>query len=168
MNNARLKAFTMLEITVTMAIAAIVITIIYTAYGIVSRSFASFRKNQEQVLEFVQLDKMIKRDFNRAGIIYLDSSRLVFMEGMLNVRYAFNDSSVIRTGGTIDTFKVVNKNVQFNFEHHPATEGAWLAEKNKVDELLFDVSFKDNIIHYIYRKHYSAEDFLKDSTYAIH
>ena len=42
MNKHRIKAFTIMEVTVTMLIAAILIGITYTTYSIVLKSYNSF------------------------------------------------------------------------------------------------------------------------------
>jgi hypothetical protein len=58
-----------MEVTVTMMIAAILMGITYTTHIIVSKSYLSFNTKNAGMAEVELLDKLLKRDFDRADVI---------------------------------------------------------------------------------------------------
>src|SRR5471030_1943654 len=107
-NHHRLNAFTIMEVTITMLVAAIVIGITYTAYTIISKSFINFKAKNEDIALLARIDKVIKRDFDRAVVIEADDTGIEMINNnQLPVHYAIAPTYIVRKTIVTDTFKVL-------------------------------------------------------------
>src|ERR1700744_656096 len=106
MNQHRVKAFTIMEVTITMLIAAILMGITYTTYIMVSKSYLSFNTKNTEMAEVELLDKLLKRDFDRADVIQKTTNGMVIINTGQTIQYVFNPDFITRTSGIADTFKV--------------------------------------------------------------
>jgi len=169
MNKIKLKAYTILEITIAMIVSAIVISITYTVFGIVSNAYNQYRQDQQGVLELTQLDGLLMKDFAMAQHIVKEPDSLVFAGQDRRAVYAFSPTFIIRTSGITDTFKVSTQNIHFSFRGSPIGKADEPQSGNAlIDGLSFDLVYKNRTIPYIYHKQYSSEDLLTDTANAIH
>ncbi|AMR33710.1 hypothetical protein A0256_20875 [Mucilaginibacter sp. PAMC 26640] len=166
MNNMHLNAYTIIEITITMILSAIVISITYTAFGIVSTSYHRYRDEQEGIAEVVQLDRLLKRDFTLSErVSSAADGEVTFTVKNLKVSYNFQPDYIIRTSGITDTFKVASGNLSLNFEDQALRPQG---DTIMLDELSFDLVYKNRSIPYIYHKRYSADELITNQADAIH
>jgi Tfp pilus assembly protein PilE len=170
----KIKAFTIMEVTVAMLIAAIVIGITYTAYNIISKTYGNFKKKNEDMAVLARLDQLLRRDFDRADLITESGHEMIFQkEGQPDIRYEIAPTYLVRNAISVDTFKVVNANYQVLFEGQLKNETENIdsdtndKEEERIDELSFTVDFKDEAIPYHYEKKYSSENLIKRSPNAI-
>ena len=169
MNKLNLKAYTILEITITMIISAIVISLTYTAFGIVSSSYNQYRKDQDGILELTQLDKLLKKDCTMAKRITTGPDGLIFTEEDKRVVYIFSGAYVTRTSGIIDTFRISTQNFKTEFEQLPTAQREEVQpDSTDIDEISFEIRYKNRAIPYIYHKQYSSEDLMINKPNAIH
>jgi len=166
MNN-RVKAFTIMEVTVAMLIAGLVIGMTYTAYSVVSRSYQSFQQKNDDIAVLLQLDHLLKRDFAQADTIFKTANGLTFTNAKSMVNYQIDSSWIIRTSAVTDTFKVKVSGVNTLFEEQPITNISPTDEPNRVDELEFQVLFQDKSIPYHYYKTYSAANLIERNAHAL-
>lgn len=152
-----------------MIVSAIVISITYTVFGIVSNAYNQYRQDQQGVLELTQLDRLLKKDFAMAQHIVKEPDSLVFAGRDRRAVYAFSPTFIIRTSGITDTFKVSTQNIDFSFKGLPIgqTDGPQSGTA-LIDGLSFDLVYKSRTIPYIYHKQYSSEDLMTDTANAIH
>jgi hypothetical protein len=157
MNNQKIPAFTLMEVVISMLIAAIAISITFTAYQIVSGSYGAFTKKQNRVAALAISDKLLKQDFIRALNIERSSDGIVLHLAEGEVSYIFTDTCILRDQFTlrIDTFKVSIKNLSFLFEGQPGEEGA------RIDQLGFQTELDGMQMPFQYHKTYSAQDLFK-------
>lgn len=152
--NNKVPAFTLMEVTIAMLIAAIAIAITFTAYRIVSGSYLDFTRKQEKIATFITADKLLKQDFiNARHIIKTEEGLMMEMEdGMIN--YHFKPDYILRDQFSlnIDTFKMKINNSSFLFERGVAEEG------KSVDQLSFNAEVDGQSIALYYQKVYSAQD----------
>jgi len=171
----RIKAFTIMEVTIAMLIAAIVIGITYTAYTIISRTYGQFKKKNENMAVLARLDQLLRRDFDRADLITESGHQVISIqrENQPNIRYEFLDSSIIRNAAIADTFKVKSDHYQVLFEGLPKADAentdanADSNEEYRIDELSLIVNFQNETIPYHYHKKYSSENLINRITHAI-
>lgn len=168
MNNHKVKAFTIIEVTITMVIAAILIAITYTSYSIVSKSYLSFNTKNDDMAVLERMDKLLKRDFMRAETIQRDSSGILFKNTNSIIQYEFNPDFIIRISGRSDTFKVKSDSLNMLFEGQPVSETDPSNEQRRLDGLEINVEFQNEKIPYHYHKQYSSSDLIKRNTNAIH
>jgi len=151
-NDQRLCAFTIMEVTVSMLIAAIVIGIAYTAYSIISRSYTTFKYKNDDLAVLNRVDELLRRDFGKAEMVTRSGNGLLIGD---HISYEFSPAYIVRNSGTIDTFKVSNLDLQ------TVSAGADL-----IDEVSFTIVFRGERIPYHYRKTYSSADLIKPYAHA--
>jgi prepilin-type N-terminal cleavage/methylation domain-containing protein len=160
MKQHRLKAFTILEVTITMLIAGVLIGIAYTSYSIVIKSYHSFTSKNEDMAVLINLDHLLKRDFEKADTILKDTGGIVLTKDNTLIKYAFTPDFVIRTAARVDTFKVQTQELNTTFENVPIVELQATSEENKIDGLDFILIFQSEKIPFHYRKLYSSENLI--------
>lgn len=166
MSNQNLKAFTILELVITMMISAILIGLTFTIYGIVTRSYQSFSKKNDEVMVMLTLDRLLRRDFSKAEAIRRQGSKIFIIGRNDTVRYDFESGYLVRTRGIIDTFKVDYQQFDSKFEgRSPEINPDSVVLQ---DELSFSITYHDQVIPYHYFKQYSSETLFQNDHYAIH
>jgi prepilin-type N-terminal cleavage/methylation domain-containing protein len=167
MNKYHVKAFTIMEVTITMMIAAILIGITYTAYSIISKSYISFNTKNSDMAVLVQLDRLLKRDLDRAEIMLKDNDGISLKNDVHEIKYKFEPGFITRTDVRIDTFKVKTDLVSTFFEGQPVNETSADEEQNRLDELEFTLLFQNEKIPYHYHKQYSSVNLIQRNPDAI-
>jgi Tfp pilus assembly protein PilE len=165
--NKRVKAFTIMEITVVMLISAIVIGIAYTAFNIVGQSYRSFQHKNEDIAVLVRLDELLRKDFSRANTVSKTTSGIFIKTATDSVTYAFEPDFTVRTGILTDTFKLTVQEVVTSFEASPITAINPVTEQDRVDELDFSILFENEKIPYHYNKQYSSANLIERNPDAI-
>ncbi|RQO69383.1 hypothetical protein DBR43_14955 [Pedobacter sp. KBW06] len=154
MLNKKLPAFTLMEVTIAMLIAAIAVAVTFTAYRIVSGSYLNFVRKQDRVAVFITADKLLKQDFLKARKIIKvqDGLALEMEDGMVNYNfnnaYLFRDQFSLRT----DTFRLRIDKLNFLFENEVVADG------DPVDQCSFETEIDKQTISLYYQKTYSAKD----------
>jgi Tfp pilus assembly protein PilE len=167
MTRYKVQAFTIMEVTITMLIAAILIAVTYTSYSIVIKSYNSFTNKNNDMAVLVSLDHVLKRDFEQSRVILKDSAGFSFRKDSALVRYEFSADYIVRKATRIDTFKVQNQDVSASFENVPLLELQTTAEQNIIDELDFAIQYQKEEINYHYHKTYSSENLIEKNPNAI-
>jgi prepilin-type N-terminal cleavage/methylation domain-containing protein len=169
MNGHRIKAFTILEVSITMLIAAILIGITYTAFTIINKSYSSFNTKNKDMAELELLDELLRKDFDRAELIQKDQNGIIFKKADLTlIKYEFNPAYIIRISGRIDTFKFKTEGFATLFEGQPLNEPGASEEENRLDELDINLLFGNEKIPYHYFKQYSSVNLIQRNPNAIH
>lgn len=155
--NQKIPAFTLIEMTIAMLIAAIAIAITFTAYRIVSGGYAGFSKKQVELADFVRLDKLLKQDFMASKRIIRSSDGVVLELDAGVIQYSIDSAFVVRDQFSLrrDTFKQVIKNVNFSFENNDSEY------EQLVDQLSFESIVQAQMVPFHYYKLYSAQDLFK-------
>jgi Tfp pilus assembly protein PilE len=167
MNRNRVKAFTILEVTITMLIAGLLIGITYTSYSIIVKSYRSFTLKNDDMAVLVSLDHLLKRDFERAEVIVKDHDGIVLTANDKVIRYGFKPDYIIRSSTRVDTFKVQTQNVTTIFENAEINEVQETEEQNRIDELGFTLLFQNQKIPYHYHKLYSSVNLIQRNPNAV-
>jgi prepilin-type N-terminal cleavage/methylation domain-containing protein len=169
MNGHRIKAFTIMEVTVTMLIAAILMGITYTAFTIINKSYNSFNTKNKDVAELEQLNELLRKDFDRAEFIQKDQNGISFKKADLTlIKYEFNSDFIVRTSSRIDTFKFKTEELATLFEGQQVNEPGASEEENRLDELDINLLFGNEKIPYHYYKQYSSVNLIQRDPNAIH
>ena len=169
MNGHLIKAFTIMEVTITMLIAAILMGITYTAFSIINKSYNSFNTKNKDMAELELLDELLRKDFDRAELIQKDQNRIILKRADLTlVKYEFNPDYIVRTFGRIDTFKFKTEAFSTSFEGQQVNESGPSAEENRLDELDINLLFGNEKIPYHYYKQYSSINLIQRNPNALH
>jgi Tfp pilus assembly protein PilE len=168
MTNNRVRAFTILEVTITMLIASLLIGFTYTAYSIVVRSYSSFNHKNQDMAELVRLDEWLKKDFAHADSVEKDTAGLVFNSIDHHVKYLFEPDFILRNEIKTDTFKIKTENIVTSFESQPVTAFSANREQDRLDDLELDILFQNEKIPYHYHKEYSSANLINRNPNALH
>jgi hypothetical protein len=168
MINKRVAAFTILEVTITMLVSAIVIAISYTAFSIISRSYHAFESKHQQMAFVLKLDELLQKDFNRADIILRDTDGIALRYSLGIIKYRFKPDYILRVGVETDTFKAQSDSLSTTFENTVINVSSTGEEENRVDALSFYLTLENEKIPYRYHKVYSSENLINRNHYAIH
>src|ERR1700733_10719275 len=106
MKARRINAFTIIEVTIAMLLAALTIGITYSVYNIVAKTYKTYSAKNENITEFITLDHILRRDFDRADTILKDSAGVALKISNTIIKYKFFPNYIIRESSKIDTFKL--------------------------------------------------------------
>lgn len=170
-----------MELTVSMLLAALVISITYTALQVVTRSYQSFSQKNQELAELVRLDELLKKDFSVAQGIYKAEGGIRLPGAAPDgsqVSYTFGSQTILRSTALVtDTFKVAPVSIQLRFEgqqveqqtEEPGTiEERVPSEAARIDELQLELIYKDEKYPYHYYKRYSSENLINRTQHAEH
>lgn len=160
--NIKLKAYTLLEITIAMLLSAIVISMTYAIVNIISGTLNNFIKKNTAVTMVTQLDRSLNRDFARGVTVVKDGEYIRMKMDTDSVVYAFEPGLIIRRSFVADTFAVNPGSVSASFEGKPVN-----SPQHLVDDLQFDSSLENRVIHHHYFKNYSSSELFKADSNAI-
>ncbi|WP_142527467.1 prepilin-type N-terminal cleavage/methylation domain-containing protein [Pedobacter westerhofensis] len=151
----KIPAFTLMEVTIAMLIAAIAIVITYTAYHIISGTYHSYAKKQDRIAAFSLADRLLKKDFLNADQIIRTAEGMEFQSGNGLVIYQFRDSLMLRSQHALrtDTFKFPLQAPRLTFENAEAAEA--------IDQLEYQTTLEGQNITLTYKKSYSSQSLFK-------
>ena len=161
MNKHHLRAFTILELTITMLLVALVIGITYTIYTIVSRSYESFQYKNEEIAVLDRLNELLSKDFSRSDSIFKTPRGLLFQSKRDTISYELDTGFITRTNTITDTFKVKTQDLNILYQNQSLNDNAPIAGKSRIDEMEFDIWLQNEKIPYHYHKLYSSENLIK-------
>ena len=163
----RVKAFTIMEVVISMLLAAIVIAITYTVYTIVVKSYGSYNIKHGNMAALVRLDELLRKDFEKAQTINKTETGLSCTNGEREVIYEFATEGIVRTSGITDTFKVQIQTANFFFEQVPFSDAPSGGEESRIDELKLELLFGEKTISNSYTKHYSSANLIQRKNNAL-
>lgn len=160
------RAFTILEVTITMVIAGLLIGLTYTSYTIIAKFYHAFKDKNDRMAVLVSLDHVLARDFDRAEIILRKTDGITIKNSSRTIKYTFNLNFITRNDFKTDTFMVQPVEIKYFFQQAPVSEVNEREEQNRLDEVSFTVVFTDQKIPYHYYKQYSSDNLIKRNSNA--
>jgi hypothetical protein len=104
-----IKAFTILELVISMLLSLIVVLIAILAFEMISKQFMSYKKNNETIRNFYVLEGLLTNDFEFSKKIeWKDNNKMeCYMPDNKMFSYQLNDTLIIRYAeNSTDTFFV--------------------------------------------------------------
>ncbi len=148
----RVKAFTIIEMTVVMLLSAIVISMAYFAFELLSRRYVKYKEQSEVFYKVTLLDQLLSRDFFVSDSIKSEGEILKVYKADITSDYHFGSKYVVRQfSGQTDTFyfNVEKKELLYNQQ--------LIADGNSMtDQLNLTLLLNGKVLEYNYIKHYSA------------
>ncbi len=156
MNKGRLQAFTILEVTIAMLLAAITIGIAYTAYTLVGRSYREYDRKNGKVAEFVLVSKLLNKDISAARTMVRIGDG-ISLEDSMAITYRFFPEYILRDQYSLetDTFFVANSELVSSFEGKETVDG------EITDKAGFKAVLEGKEVPMVFLKVYSAEEMFK-------
>lgn len=130
----KIKAYTLLEVTIAMLLSAICIAICYSAYDIVGKYYASFQQKNQTADVVLSLRHVMQRDFLKSNTVLKSEEGVELqLDDSSKIYYIFNSDAILRkmNEAHTDTFKLKSNEVNFFFEGHE------VIEPDTIDELRF-------------------------------
>lgn len=102
-----IKAFTILEIVISLAIMSIIVAMVYVIYSLLSKQLYEYKSETELVNNYSQLDVALKRDiYSSKKLSYIDGE-LHLSNDSKTIRYKESNNKLIRkSSSVVDTFLV--------------------------------------------------------------
>lgn len=155
----KLKAYTIMEMTVVMFISAIVMSIAFKSYYLLSSSFVDFKRRYQRVGEVAMLDRLITLDFVRSReVVKTDEGfDCVFEENRIN--YVLFPEFILRNQmGVEDTFFVNPESIQYKFLDEVVEE-----EGKIMNELIFENMVEGETQYFQYKKEYGSDKLMEQN-----
>ncbi|PRY48077.1 hypothetical protein B0I27_11611 [Arcticibacter pallidicorallinus] len=154
----RVAAYTILEMTIAMLLAAITIGITYTAFSMIVQSYRRFDKDNEEHASFVLVDKLLQKDIQAAVLVSSTFEGIDIKDSEGSIRYIFTADYILRDQYEVsqDTFYIPNRDLRALFENEEAT-----TEGRPVDHIAFFATLKSQEFPLVYSKHYSSSELIQ-------
>jgi len=142
-----------MELLVGMVIGSIVIALGYSTYAIIYKQYSSYKTIKTKVVETMQLNTLMGRDFINSDIVTYGNNKLILNKPNSVLEYHFNDSFVTRKQHQLtDTFKLGAINILPKLIN--GIEGDY---PGLLTNFTFDVIVLGDTEHFTFAKNYSAE-----------
>ena len=112
----KLKAFSIIEILISIIISAIVIGTSYSVFVFTQKGFFKFSNVKAEVRNYFELSTVMRRDIEKAKKVYqVNSSEIELEMTDKTIQYEFYDAFILRSyDQQLDTFFVAVDQVVFN------------------------------------------------------
>lgn len=150
----QLKAFTLLELLVAMAITGIVVSIAGLAFSLLDKQVSGYRSESALVNSVFALHGRMQRDIMDAASVNKDEQDIIIeRRNRTVIKYTFGDKYVLFAANErTDTFFVAAENIKAFFMQEEA-EGL-------IDELYFEAKVNDQKETFHYTKQYTAGELM--------
>jgi len=146
-----IKAFTILEVVISLALMSIIIAMVYSLYAMLSKQLYVYSDETELVNNYNQLHTLFARDVHNSTKLLTANEAIYLLSNSDSIRYEKNANRLIRTSsGSIDTFMV--KVPEFNF----VKEDLLLGNNIKRIQITYDLFGEQ--IEAVYFKDYGVSD----------
>ncbi|WP_353780192.1 prepilin-type N-terminal cleavage/methylation domain-containing protein [Winogradskyella sp. 3972H.M.0a.05] len=108
MIGVKIKAFTILEVLISLVVMGIIIGLTYTLFNIMEKQLITYRNDNDVILQYNLLNTTLQRDIYYANYYEKEESTLVlFNYSEEKISYSFLNDKVLRAKQSIvDTFRV--------------------------------------------------------------
>ncbi|WP_443946642.1 hypothetical protein ACJVDH_05935 [Pedobacter sp. AW1-32] len=158
MQNNRITAYTLMEITIAMLLSAICMVICYSAYDLISAYYRNFRDKNEANDAVFGLKHAMIHDLSKGKYLIRTAQGFEVLNKDTTITYQFNEEYILRDLGEqhTDTFFLKTTNLQFHFEQKE------VSEMDTVDQVDFSVQLDSNTrVPMRMTKRYSAQDLFR-------
>lgn len=105
----KLRSFTIIELVVTMIITAIVVSMAYYSWFLVSAQFNKYTHRSMEIENYYLLSHIWQKDFEKADAIWdsIDDKHIVFIHDDTCIRYSIGSNCIVREANAItDSFGI--------------------------------------------------------------
>lgn len=158
MSKKRINAYTLMEVTVAMLLAAVCISICYTAYGLIGNYFREFQSRNAVTQDILLLNRALDHDFANARYLVRTDDGIRVESSAQQISYVFSTDAVLRKVVYLrtDSFKFRAVDVSFVFMNREANV------MDTVDQVSFSLDLQGSgKIPVTKWKRYSAQDLLR-------
>ncbi len=142
-----------MEMLVVMLVSSLTITISYTCYTIFSNHYLQYKKNSDELAQYILLDKLLTKDISASKMINRSSEGIECIKRVERIQYKFLPNYVLRRGAITDTF-FVTEETPVVYKNQGAIENIPGA---LVDEVSVTLLYKEEKLYFYYKKEYGAD-----------
>ncbi|WP_437921197.1 type II secretion system protein [Sphingobacterium sp. LRF_L2] len=151
-SSRKYQAFTLLELTIAMLIAAICLGIAFYVLNTFSHISINQQKEKQQSYLLLLFQYRLQKEAFEAERIWFAENSLLLERSGLSTQYAFLDSAIVRIQGDVatDTLRghILNLDVRYLKD----------LEQELVQSCSFDLQIEDAAYPFVLQKIYSAEE----------
>ena len=152
-----LKAFTMVEILVSMVITAIAVLLAFNAFIFIQQQYYLYKNTATETSEYIAFSTQMTSDFQNEQYGKISGNSIIFMGTDRNIEYHFVDSAVIRIDNRQpqfqDSFKIKAYIIKKSFENHPVGDALF-------DNCIIGINAYGEKQQFLLSKQYSATDLM--------
>ncbi|MCH4829687.1 hypothetical protein BWK60_09950 [Flavobacterium covae] len=152
MKNNYLKAFSILEAILSMAITAIIIGLTFTLFSIITERMLNYKEQNQATHDLNRLTYSINKDiFDNDKMEIIDNTVHFSNYTGMYTNYYFEKENIIRSNETfVDTFKITVRHFQIDSLHDASKKAHFQRIKIKIssDSILMDLNFYKPIFAY--------------------
>lgn len=141
----KVKAFSVIEVIVSMVIAAIILGITFTIFSITSERLLDYKNQNQLVNDLNRFSYSINKDIFDNDKLYFNNDELIFENyNDNNIKYLFEENRIIRNKQEfIDTFKIKLRHYQTDTVKSKNEKLIFQKIKMKIltDSVLLDLNF---------------------------
>lgn len=154
----QLKAFTIIELLVSMTLTGILVTFAFLGYNQMQKLFINYTQQSEFISEYNQLNKALFVLADKAQTIKKENDHSILFKTDTNtVNFEFNDKNCL--------LKFASRTDTFHFELKEPVVEYILLNNNTVTNVITifkgEVFFQNQKFHVSFQKRYDAESLLK-------
>ena len=153
----KLKAFTIIELTVITLLSGIVISIAYFVFFILQKQYNTYDKTGKYQLEITTLSRLLTEDFQKSDSIISSSEKsLLTYKNNIVTDYKFDVNYITRSKSSVtDTFHFNTENTVLLLDEVPVSvPGIW------IDELKFETNYHQKKLSFHFYKKYAVAPFI--------
>lgn len=157
MKTLKLKAFTLMELTIAMLISAISIGMAFYMFQYFQQLFLQQQKQRQERFSYSLFKHLLEQDIDRSVWLKTSESGLICENEFGNISYEFAPKFIVRNQNTVqkDTFLIqtVNLDTTPRMQHLPSEE--------LTDHIHLNIRFENKEHQFDYHKIYSAQQLLQ-------
>ncbi len=155
-NNGKFRAFTIIELVVSLMISGVVIAICYYCLNFFEKQFELYKQSSDLNQTYLLFKKAICHDLE-SSILSTDSVNeiLFYSDGLQNKSavYTIEDKFIVRsTFLEKDTFKLEGRIHKIDYQ----TDSL-----HAINAIFFQIKLTDEFVDCIFKKEYSAQELMK-------
>lgn len=151
MKTGKLKAFTLMEISMVMLLSALVIGIAYRCLDILTNQYRSFTQKNAYITQLSILDGLLSRDFVKSDTVFTTGNGIRCCSPGKTIVYMMQPDCIIRTDILRDTFFAAQE-AHFFFKDEKLNFPAGM-----IDKLVIQFGKDQNSFTTSYTKYYAAD-----------
>ena len=163
----KVKAFTLIELTVALVISALVVSFALLIYRQVNQSFDIFKRSANEQIGVVQFQEILRQDIEKSDSIILNKPKGIILlnrtvgfdqdKNVTRVKYNWSKKRVMRQAQNFakDSFDMEIKKVTVSLLGKKA-EG----QNQLIDQLDMEIE-EGKKLKFIFTKQYAAKDLIK-------
>jgi len=158
MNKNKLPAFTLMELTIAMLIAAVLLGLAFRVLGGFTTLFSEQQRQKTEGYEQDLLPHRLRQDFFRADSVLYGEPQLELYDSIGVIRYTFADTVVLRDQYALrtDTFRMQHELPVVYYV------GRGSSSTNKVSDMVWTIVTDEKFIPLHFSKSYAATELIDE------